>query len=50
MVKNIAKLLLQKCNTFEDYCIYNKNLKVNWSKNAILLLFININNITIKEL
>ena len=50
MAKYIAKLVLQKCNTFEDYRINNKNLKVNLSKNASLLVFININNITIKEL
>ena len=50
MAKNIAKSVLQKCNTFEDSCIINKNLKVKKSKNANLLVFININNITIKEL
>jgi hypothetical protein len=50
MAKNMAKLVLQKCNTFKDYCIINKNLKVNCLKNASLLVFININNITIKEL
>ena len=30
MAKNIAKLVLQKCNTFEDYLDDNKNLKVNF--------------------
>ena len=50
MAKYIAKLVLQKCNTFEDYCIRIKNLKVKFSNSANLLVFININNITIKEL
>jgi len=50
MAKYIAKLVLQKCNTFKVYCIYTKNIKVILLKNANLLVFININNITIKEL
>ncbi len=50
MAKYMAKLVLQKCNTFKDYLINCKNLKVILSKNASLLMFININNITIKEL
>ena len=50
MAKYIAKLVLQKCNTFKVYSIYMKNIKVILLKNANLLVFININNITIKEL
>ena len=36
MAKYIAKLVLQKCNTFKYYYIYLKNLKVILSKNANL--------------
>ena len=44
MAKYIAKLVLQKCNTFKDYRVYMKNIKLILLKNANLLVFININN------
>ena len=36
MAKYIAKLVLQKCNTFKYYYIYLKNIKVILAKNANL--------------